>query len=500
MTSMSDQEFAEAEVLLRRRLVQLADHAPTAVRMPDEVAVVASHRPTGRSRRAGVIAAVAALIGAGGFTTYSFLGASSDSGAATPQEAVTTFVSAMQQEDVLGMIDVTLPEEVAALRSAVDSITSDATRVGLLADDFAATGVQGIDISVDDLVLDTNFLEGGLAAVTASSGTFSASIDPQAFPLGTQLRLVIGDVGPVSTAEGNLANSDPPAVIMTVERDGRWYVSVEYTIAEYARRAAGWEVPGPVTRSPVGFDSPEAAATSFYERLASLDLQSTIDTFAPGEDAVAWLAQTWMSDAQAAMERVRADGLALQISGLTYETIGEGDQLTLRPATFTVQGTTPSGFNQDSTDAADVADELPQPFTIERADGCTTLTGTLAESMFGSESRLSVATPVDGGYQVCGAGSNAVLGGLGLLIAGSGVDLPPVSVTQSGGHWYVSPLGTALASLTISLHDLAEDSSLLDSPLAPYLFDGLSRGTLEMMAADQSADSIDPACLPALTD
>ena len=77
MTSMSDQELAETELLLRQRLAQLADHAPTAVRLPGEIAVVApSH--TGRShrnRRVGVIAAVTALIGAGGFTTYSFLGA-----------------------------------------------------------------------------------------------------------------------------------------------------------------------------------------------------------------------------------------------------------------------------------------------------------------------------------------------------------------------------------------------------------------------------------------
>jgi hypothetical protein len=44
------------------------------------------------------------------------LGASNDGGAATPQEAVTTFVSAMEHEDILGMIDVTLPEEVGVLR------------------------------------------------------------------------------------------------------------------------------------------------------------------------------------------------------------------------------------------------------------------------------------------------------------------------------------------------------------------------------------------------
>lgn len=39
MKSMSDQEFAQTETLLRQRLAQLADHAPTTVHIPGEVPV-----------------------------------------------------------------------------------------------------------------------------------------------------------------------------------------------------------------------------------------------------------------------------------------------------------------------------------------------------------------------------------------------------------------------------------------------------------------------------
>ncbi|HVE18518.1 MAG TPA: hypothetical protein VNB52_05505, partial [Ilumatobacteraceae bacterium] len=105
MRSMSDQEYAQTEILLRERLAQLAQHAPTTVHRSDEVQVVETNRGARRGRRAGVIAAVTALIGAGGFTTYSFLGASNDGGAATPEEAVLTFVSAVEHEDLLGAID-----------------------------------------------------------------------------------------------------------------------------------------------------------------------------------------------------------------------------------------------------------------------------------------------------------------------------------------------------------------------------------------------------------
>ena len=559
MKSMSDQEFAQTEMLLRERLAQLANHAPATVQSPDEVRVVATNRGAHRGRRAGVVAAVTALIGAGGFTTYSFLGASNDGGAATPEEATSAFVSAIEHEDLLGVIDVTLPEEVAELRSAVDSITADAKRVDLLADSFDASGVQGVDVSVDDLALQTEFLDSGLAKVTATSGTINATFDPQAFPFGDKLRAVLGDALHVGTASGTFGNAEPSASLMTVERSGRWYVSLEYTLAEYVRQSAGWEIDGAVSRTPVGFDTPDQAVTGFYDRLASLDLQGTIDTLAPGEDAMAWLAQGWLADAQAVVERGRLDGWSVGISGLTYETTGDGDHLTLRPVAFKIEGTVPAGFGVDTSGTANPSlptvvtafdgsgytlvppglmpatieglhftDTFPtvegngynftdadsdgnitplvfateptggpRPFTIERADNCTTFTGG-ASSIFGlSSGSLPNVKPVDGGYQVCG--TNGLLGAVGLLLSSGDTELPPVSVVQAGGKWYVSPLGTILASATTTLHDAGRASSLFDSPLAPFLYGGLSRSFLESFVVGHSADSVTPECLSALT-
>ncbi|MGZ4740485.1 MAG: hypothetical protein ACXVLM_14765 [Ilumatobacteraceae bacterium] len=505
MRSLSEQELAETESLLRQRLAQLAEHAPTAVWMPDEVPVVAIKQRGRNRRQLGAIAAVTALLGAGGFTTYSFLAAGNDGGAATPEEAVTTFVSAIDHSDVLGMIDVTLPEEVGVLRAAVDSTTSDAKRLGLLGNDFDTTGVKGLDVSFNDLRLDTNYLEGGLASVTATSGTFHASFDPNAFPFGYKLRALLDQGQHASSHSSSLGTTNTPALLMTVQRAGRWYVSVEYTIAEYIRRSAGWEMPAPVTRSPVGFDSPEAAANAFYDRLAALNLPGVLEIFAPGEDAMAWLAQSWIDNAQEAIQHGRADGWAVAVSALTYETIGSGSHRTLNPVTFKLQGTVPATFAQASSTssgpAVSTGDPMPptgapQPFTIERADGCTTYLGDGVKNVFGlGDSPLF--KPVDGGFQLCGTGP---VGAVSLLLISTGVaELPAVSVVESGGKWYVSPLGTALASVSTSLHDVDSGSSLFDSPLAPFLYGGLGRGYLESWVVGHSADSIDPTCLPALT-
>ena len=251
-----------------------------------------------------------------------------------------------------------------------------------------------------------------------------------------------------------------------------------------------------MTRSPVGFDSPEAAANAFYDRLAALDLQGVLEIFAPGEDAMAWLAQSWIDNAQKAIQHGRADGWAVAVSGLTYDTIGSGSHRTLDPVTFKLQGTVPSTFGQSSDGSGNPppSSGAPQPFTIEHADGCTTYLGDGVKNI-GLDGAPSVK-PVAGGFQQCGTGTT---GAISLALLGGGLaELPAVSVVESGGKWYVSPLATVLASVTTSLHDIGNGASLFDSPLAPYLYGGLNRGYLESLVVGHSADSLDPGCLPAL--
>jgi hypothetical protein len=75
---------------------------------------------------------------------------------------------------------------------------------------------------------------------------------------------------------------------------------------------------------------------------------------------------------------------------------------------------------------------------------------------------------VDGGFQLCAPG---LTGGSGLLLLAGGLsDLPAVSVVESGGKWYVSPLGTVLATVSTSLHSAASGSGLLESALGSLLF------------------------------
>ena len=356
MNRAIDPELGEIETLLRRRLNELADHAPVTVRQPHELTVSppTDAVPNRRRRAAGIGATIAVIAGGIGISTVAFQGASNPGGADSPEEAVREFAEAAEREDVLGMIDVALPEEVTALRAVFEDATNEVERVGVLDESFSLAAVAGIDITLPGLTLTTENVAADLAVVTATGGTANATFDPTVFPLGSVVREVLGDELAASELSQPLGATDPSVMLVTVARDGRWYVSLGFTVAEYARVAAGAAFPPPTTIEPVGLDSPEAAALTFYEHLAALDLEGAMATMAPGEgDALLRYSPLFLPSATAAIERGRADGLTVSISDVEFETSGSGDHQTLTPVSFVVAGTVPwtwgSGMVADPT-------------------------------------------------------------------------------------------------------------------------------------------------------
>jgi hypothetical protein len=554
-----DSDFGETETLLRRRLNELADHAPVTVRQPDELTVSWStaDTPNRRRRAAGIGATIAVIAGGVGISTVAFQGASNPGGADSPAEAVQAFADALDREDVLGMIDVALPEELSALRSVFEDATREAERVGILDESFSLEAVEGIDLAVPGLTLTTENLDADLAVVTATGGTFDAKFDPASFPLGSVVREVVGDELVARHTSHPLAGTDPGVMLATVARDGRWYVSLGFTLAEYARVAAGAELPSPIAIERVGGESPEAATVAFYERLAALDLEGAIAMMAPGEgDALVRYSPLFVPDAQAAIERERARGLSVSISGVELQSSGDGDRRTMTPESFVVEGTVPSTWgvatyadptiptivytndgryavvppgeqvpatieelelvtefpgptftNQtyeldDGTIAPLIfppADsDAPQRFRFERRDGCTDITGPGVERLIPgigewAAEMSSDYTEIDGGHRICGE-PNPFGGSILFSILGTSLPtrLPSISVVESDGMWYVSPIGTVGSSLVELFRSVPDDANLIDTPIAAVVFEGMGRQAMDASLAN--AGTIPPEC------
>ncbi len=355
------------ETMLRERIHQLADHAPVAVRQPDEARVAVFEGPRRRRRIAGIGATIVVLAGGAGLTAIGFQGASQPGGADSPEAAVQEFADALAAEDLLGMIDVTLPEEVGALRVAFDDAMREAKRLDLLDESFALDHVAGVDVVIDGLELTTEALAPDLVAVSPSAGSWSATFDQSAFAFGDSLRgsdlLASG-----SGTGGSLIDSQ--ARLVTVERDGKWFVSLGMSVAEAIRVNAGAEPPSSLGVLTEGSPTPEAAVDEFYRRLAALDVSGTAGLMAPGEgEAFRRYASLWFPVVDEWAANAAAAGLHLDLSGLEYERFGDGSRLSLRPTAFVLEGTVPAAWFGSSNGSQGNPRIAGQPVVVFTYDG-----------------------------------------------------------------------------------------------------------------------------------
>lgn len=561
-TAGADERFEE---LLRTRLHALADRAPSHVRALDEIAVVHANRRPARPKRHRRIAGIGATIGtlAAGFglTTIALHGAGT-AGAASPEDATRQFVTALESEDVLGMIDILDPDEVPAVRTAVESARTEAERVGLVSGGLSLDAVQGVDVDLADLALSTTSVLDGVAVVTATSGTASISFDPSTFPLGDALTSWF-DRGALSgSASTELGQGDVPIQLATVERDGRWYVSTSYTIAEYVRTATDV---GPVTGVDpvvaVGSATAEEAATAWYQRLVSFDVAGAASLAAPGSgDAVLRYANLWLPEIGDAVDRARSSGWDLHIDGLQYQVGGDGSLRTMVPTAFAIRGTTSdslvqepvldptlptmiydyagtgfvlvaagdplpasidglpletdfttldgAGYNSTSADENGAVYPMllpsqvqsgPQAIGVELVDGCISWSGAAAQDLFGTPVSTSpVEVLTDGSYRSCD-GSLGGLGLLGVALGGGGTGLPSVEVEEVDGRWYVSPLGTITDLVLDLVRNVPDGSSLFDSTLGSYVY-GVNHQSLVLFLSGQPLDQLSDECRLLVTD
>ncbi len=335
------------ERLLRDRLHRLADQAPAAVPVLADIGVTTTEPRRNRRRAAGIGATIALVAGGLGLTTIALQGAAEPGGADSPEAAVRDFADALAGEDVLGMIDVALPEEVTSLRAAFDEATVQARRLGLLDEAFALDGVAGVDVTVDELVLRTDEIDTDLAAVTSTDGRLGATFDAAAFPLGRLIRDADTEI-PDGAAARDLAAE--PFTLVTLRREGRWYVSLGMTIAESVRTGRGAALPDSLGLLSQGSASPEAAVETFYQRLADLDFAGVAALAAPGEgDVFRRYASLWLPPIEEGVAAVRADGVTISLTDLHLQRVVDGDgRVTLTPDEFVVEGTIPASWGSQS--------------------------------------------------------------------------------------------------------------------------------------------------------
>lgn len=411
----------------------------------------------GKGKLIALVVGVAVLVAAGVFALTRLVGGDSTAGGAeTPEEAGLALMGALENEDVLGMIDVLLPGERETFRDPVSDLADELRRLELLSSDATLSDVGGFDVvfeSEDAATEPTNVED---IVNLRLSGAVSVSVDGEALPIGD---LIFDNVPDVDPAEADVPPSDPEPfeLPLTAVREGdRWYVSLFHTVAELARQEADVEIPAEGI-TPVGGDSPEDAFDVLLDGIEALDLSQIIGSMNPEEfQALQRYAPAFIGEAQAELD---AAGIDITLDDAEYTVGGGGDQRSITVSYL-------SGAISAEGDTV----------TFEFEDGCLKATGVDPSQTFDS-------CELQGGNAEDIFGTDAELVNDLATTLGDALgdyENPGIIVKQVDGTWYLSPFATGSEQVLAFLGalDRSEIDSIIDeiSSLADDVVTGVNEG------------------------
>lgn len=239
---------------------------------------------SGPGRMAALWIGVAALLGA---SLFAVINLTSSDGPSSPEAAVNKLFEAASNEDVVGALEALPPSERDAMKDDLLGILGELSRLDILAKDFDAASISGVDLEVTDLELSTEELGEGVSTVHVTGGKTSSTVTPSELPLGKFVKDFMDEDLPSKPEKETTVigeDGEEPFDLVTINEGGSWYVSIWYTVAESARKDSGKAVPkfGDGIDA-AGESSPEEAVRALIEAGSKLDLRAAIALLPPDE-------------------------------------------------------------------------------------------------------------------------------------------------------------------------------------------------------------------------
>ncbi len=245
------------------------------------------------------IAVVVALVAAAAVYFFAIrdTDTSTASGAQTPQESVTALFTTLSNSDPIGLADRLDPAEASLFTDLNTDVITELKRLEVLSPAASADTMTGTTITVQGLTFDgaPEVINENLQIVKLTGGTVTVSSDPNNIPLSDKIKDAFGteidqaqpQSQTVNIADAVAKNDGKPFRVATVQRDGEWYVSLFYTIADNAVHEAGLPNPTAADAIPAkGQDSAEEAAKALVDAAAAGNLTDVIAVLPPDEMGV----------------------------------------------------------------------------------------------------------------------------------------------------------------------------------------------------------------------
>jgi hypothetical protein len=204
-------------------------------------------------------------------------------GASSPEDAVNQAIAAIEKGDARQLALMLPPDEVAGFDDLQKQFDRISHALGEGADLSGLNAAQAFHVRVDNLKLSTHDEQSGLTKVSIENADINASIDTSKMSpsmkknfdkdgSGTQ-NATVTIRGASVTTDGRtktvrVGGHAQPPFVMTVERDGSWFVSPFFTAFQYNSEQMGYKTSP--ARSVPGFQSPVAAAEGYLSALATM--------------------------------------------------------------------------------------------------------------------------------------------------------------------------------------------------------------------------------------
>jgi hypothetical protein len=380
---------------------------------PESTLLDTTPAPTSAPHRRGIRSIALAVtgvlvLGAVGLVAVRTL-SGADAGASSPIDAVDRLLTSIADEDPISAINVLSPSDLEPFANSIADVTDLWQRQGDAYDRLTEAGVDfdpddpipGFELSIDDRGYGSDD-QPDVARVTITSLNVNWSFDVEAFLAAVDIEqlsngLITNDDvrnevanaeevagGDTSNGDGTVASGTIPlddlrvfdgddTFVMTVQRDGRWYVSPLYTALEYLR--IGLDLPAPTFAAPAGAGagSAEEALANMITAVVAGDSDGILDLLPPGSyqpffdyrDALRELAgggSGYTTDVQLDPLQ-RQDGTdEYVLQGGTITVTGEYDttEITIDGTCFSATTTFSDGEVSDGGEVclSDLADEL----------------------------------------------------------------------------------------------------------------------------------------------
>ncbi len=208
----------------------------------------------------------------------------------TPEQAIETFYTSFENGDAIGLAKTLAPGERDVMLDSMVPMLAEMSRLKFLEKDFDPAKIKGYTAKMSNFKAKSTVVRPDLAHVVVTSGKLSTTFNANDLPFGEYIRKIGGDdlKSSKSTTQSSDIGSDADNPFVVQKIGKRWYLSLNYSIAESARLQSDdtFKVPAKGAGVPAnGAASPEAAVSDMMQAMADLNARRIIELLPPDEFA-----------------------------------------------------------------------------------------------------------------------------------------------------------------------------------------------------------------------